>query len=105
MILLLFAVATLLYLNHMHLYHKVPTAGQPDDDREEDRKHRSRMNLYWDTPSPAFRCSRYATRMYSARLWNVEIGYDWMKACQNTPVAIHGRMIAHPDSCEDHVRY
>lgn len=100
---LLGIIVTLLYLDYLRVYHGTPVIGEPDD-REEDRQHRGRMNLYWDTPVPAMQCARWGTQTYSARLWNVETGYSWVKACERTPVVIHGKMIPHPDRCEDRVR-
>jgi hypothetical protein len=60
----------------------------------------------WDGVRPGEHCLRYATREYTSRL--VQVGglhdaTDAMRACHETPVAIHGRQLK-SDWCQDLVR-
>jgi hypothetical protein len=70
------------------------------DEEKRDAAERARMHLYWDPLRRADHCARFGAREYSARLWNVAEGYDWIKACERTPISIHQNVIASPDWCE-----
>ncbi|KII94909.1 hypothetical protein PLICRDRAFT_33739 [Plicaturopsis crispa FD-325 SS-3] len=77
---------------------------QREQERQrEEEERRQRMNLYWDTPVLASQsCHSYATREYTARLWNIPaFGYDWTKACNETPIHIHNVTIESPTWCEN----
>jgi len=50
----------------------------------------------------AARCSRYATREYTAVLANVPLGFDALEECHKKTVDIHGRDLL-PSRCEDQV--
>ncbi|KAF5371971.1 hypothetical protein D9615_008102 [Tricholomella constricta] len=54
----------------------------------------------WEVPT-AGSCTSYGTRMYTARLWYIPSGIDWMTACESSPVVINGVHYAVPDKCED----
>jgi hypothetical protein len=71
-----------------------------EDAEKRDAEERARMNLYWDVPQRGEHCARYGAREYSARLFNIKDGYDWVTACERTPVVIHGNVIAKPDWCQ-----
>jgi hypothetical protein len=75
---------------------------QHDEAEELDAARRKRMNLLWGKPQPADHCAGYGAREYSARLFNIENGYNWTTACMRTPVAVHDNVIMKPDWC--HVR-
>jgi hypothetical protein len=75
---------------------------QHDEAEELDAARRKRMNLLWGKPQPADHCAGYGAREYSARLFNIEDGYNWTTACLRTPVAVHDNVIMKPDWC--HVR-
>jgi hypothetical protein len=75
---------------------------QREDADKLDAARRARMHLFWDKPQRGEHCARYGAREYSARLFNIEDGYDWVTACERTPVVIHDNVIAKPDWC--HVR-
>lgn len=77
------------------------------DDWEKERQGREGFphvypaEAYWDTPVPSKQCHSYGKREYSARLWGIPSGWDWMEACKVTPVKIDGVMIYQADRCED----
>ncbi|KAF8897758.1 hypothetical protein BD779DRAFT_1492357 [Infundibulicybe gibba] len=71
-----------------------------EQERREEQERR-RMNLWWDKPIAGLQCFAHGSREYTARLWNIPIGYNWTKACENTKVEINGMSISKPDFCED----
>ena len=46
--------------------------------------------LFRSTPLESTDCAGYGTREWRARLWNIPSGYDWTKACQESPIIING---------------
>lgn len=74
------------------------------DQERRDEKERVKLGLYWDKPTPAKHCASYGVREYTARIWNVPMFYDWLKACQQTPIVIHNKTMKTPNRCEDQVR-
>ncbi|KAJ7247041.1 hypothetical protein C8J57DRAFT_1523255 [Mycena rebaudengoi] len=48
------------------------------------------LGAYWATPVQSSDCAEYGTREWLARLWDIPSGYDWIKACQESPVTING---------------
>lgn len=70
-----------------------------EEDWRGDAEKRAKMNLYWDGPTPAPQCSAFGVREYTARLWNIAHGYDWMRACKSTPINLPGNIRALPDRC------
>ncbi|KIM47244.1 hypothetical protein M413DRAFT_422993 [Hebeloma cylindrosporum] len=65
--------------------------------REDEIKKRE--GISWEGLAAA-RCSRYATREYTAVLANVPLGFDALEECRKKPVNIHGRDLL-PSRCED----
>ncbi|KAJ3508655.1 hypothetical protein NLJ89_g5634 [Agrocybe chaxingu] len=55
--------------------------------------------LTWDNPVPN-NCLAFGSRQYSARLQNFPYFSDWIRACQNTEITIHGVTYPHPTTCE-----
>lgn len=62
-----------------------------------------KLDVYWEEPTPAERCSAYGTREYSARLWDLSFFASWKGACNNTPIVINGQTFANPERCESRV--
>ncbi|KJA14449.1 hypothetical protein HYPSUDRAFT_150403 [Hypholoma sublateritium FD-334 SS-4] len=54
----------------------------------------------WEGLKRGEHCLRYATRQYTARLSDGLAGTDMIKACKDTPVAIHGELL-YTDFCQD----
>jgi len=67
----------------------------------EEQQRRARASLFWYELSPKEECIRYDSRMYSARLMNVQKGQDGMKLCSDMEITIHGQTYPRPDFCED----
>lgn len=63
----------------------------------------SSWKLFWDEPQPSVRCLAHRKREYTATLRNVPFYANWIKACENTEVSIHGIVIASPSFCESKV--
>ncbi|KAJ8078102.1 hypothetical protein PM082_000308 [Marasmius tenuissimus] len=59
------------------------------------------LGAYWSEPVKSNDCHSYGTREWRSRLWNIPSGYDWIKACKESPVEINGVRYETPDSCED----
>lgn len=59
------------------------------------------LGAYWSTPGESTDCAGYGTRLWIARLWNIPSGYDWTKACQESPIVINGVRFETPDECDD----
>jgi len=68
--------------------------------RRED-EGRGNTHFYWGEIEGAPHCASFGVREYTARLWNIPVGRDWMSACYNQPIQIHNVTIAKPSSCED----
>lgn len=81
-------------------------ARHDEEDRRWEKERWERMRLYWGDIWRNDRCHSYATREYTARLWNIAPGADGIQACMRTAVTINGREleIASPSNCEDRVR-
>ncbi|KAI0700717.1 hypothetical protein BC835DRAFT_1326024 [Cytidiella melzeri] len=73
------------------------------EDRRWEQERWERMQLYWGNLWRNNHCHAYATREYTARLWNIAPGADGVVACQRTSTMINGRTIM-PSSCEDRGR-
>jgi hypothetical protein len=71
--------------------------------QREVEEHR-RLGLSWSGLKGQDRCLSYGTREYRAHLENIPAGYNWIKACMNTPVVIHGVTLERPGRCEAEVR-
>jgi hypothetical protein len=69
-------------------------------EEQRDEEERAGMHLFWDDPTPAPKCSAYGKRAYTARLWNIASGYDWIRACTRTPIILPGSIHALPDWCD-----
>lgn len=73
---------------------------------EQERQRRDdeimkREGISWEGLAAA-RCSRYATREYTAVLAHVPLGFDAIEECRKKTVNIHGRDLL-PSRCEDQV--
>jgi hypothetical protein len=73
---------------------------QREDADKIDAARRARMHLHWNWQRRDEHCTRYGARGYSARLFNIENGYNWTTACERTPFVIHDNVIAQPDWCQ-----
>lgn len=77
------------------------------DDWERERSEREPVphdypaEAHWDIAVPSERCHSYGKREYSARLWDIPSGWDWMEACKFTPIDIHGIVVHEADRCDD----
>jgi len=61
---------------------------------QREEEERQKLGLYWDVPVPDSHCTAHNTREYWARLLNtVPYNYNWLKACEDIPIVIHGRSI------------
>ncbi|KAF8148846.1 hypothetical protein B0H34DRAFT_802736 [Crassisporium funariophilum] len=58
------------------------------------------MEIEWEGLKGGEHCLRYATREYTAKLPIGLTGPEAMKACKDTPVKIHGRLL-YTDFCRD----
>jgi len=67
----------------------------------EEQQRRARASLFWYELSPKEECIRYDSRMYSARLMNVQKGQDGMELCSGMKITIHDQTYSRPDFCED----
>ncbi|THH11087.1 hypothetical protein EW146_g8165 [Bondarzewia mesenterica] len=71
-------------------------------ERQEREHERQLHKPFWDDLQlVSSRCLSYNTREYTARLWNVLLGSDWLSACKSEPIDVHGRTLESPDRCED----
>ncbi|THH19773.1 hypothetical protein EW146_g1444 [Bondarzewia mesenterica] len=71
-------------------------------ERQERERERQLHKPFWDDLQlVSSRCLSYNTREYTARLWNVLLGSDWLSACKSEPIDVHGRTLESPDRCED----
>lgn len=69
-------------------------------EKEEEEEERRRAGIYWLELVRAPHCTKYGTREYRAKLGPVGWGVDQLKACRETEIEIHGRMIK-PNRCDD----
>ena len=74
-------------------------------EEEERKRHedevKKREGISWEGLTAA-RCSRYATREYTALLSHIPLGVDAMDECRKKSINIHGRDLL-PSRCEDQV--
>ena len=64
-----------------------------------DDEIKKREGISWEGLAAA-RCSRYATREYTAVLAHVPLGFDALEECRKKTINIHGRDLL-PSRCED----
>ena len=57
---------------------------------------------HWGDFQRSSHCHSFATRLYTANLWNVAPGEDVIAACRRTPMLINGQHVL-PSECEDRV--
>ena len=75
-----------------------------DQERAQWEQERRAHKPFWgqtELESPA--CLAYNTRRYKARLWNIPLGGDWLKACMSTPIEIRGHTFSAPEHCNSDV--
>jgi len=58
------------------------------------------FEAHWEKPVPG-QCHSYGKREYSARLWDIPFTWDWIEACEVTPVKLRGLSINKTDRCEN----
>ncbi|TFK38858.1 hypothetical protein BDQ12DRAFT_604785 [Crucibulum laeve] len=68
-------------------------------EEKEEKEYRERAGILWSNLQQDPHCLRYGARKYSAKLEHVPESYNPIKACRQTPIAIHGREIL-PTHCE-----
>ncbi len=73
------------------------------EDQRWEKERWERMRLYWGPLWRNDHCHAYATREYTARLWNIAPGADGLAACKQMSMTINRRSIF-PSECEDRVR-
>ena len=67
---------------------------QREDWWHREEEARQKLGLYWDTPVADSHCTAHNTREYWAHLLNtVPFEYNWLKACQDIPLVIHGKSL------------
>ena len=67
---------------------------QREDWWQREEEARQKLGLYWDTPVADSHCTAHNSREYWARLLNtVPFDYNWLKACQDIPLVIHGKSL------------
>jgi hypothetical protein len=77
-------------------------ARHEEQERErQDDEIKKREGISWEWLAAA-RCSRYATREYTAVLAHVPLGFDALEECHKKTINIHGRDLL-PSRCEDQV--
>lgn len=83
-----------------------------EDRADEERRCRGQLpdrpappQIYWSDLKRGEHCDEYATRLYTAQLWNVPADYDWLYTCMNVPPSfqIHGHTMGTPTYCERNV--
>ncbi|KAI0337363.1 hypothetical protein BDW22DRAFT_1340032, partial [Trametopsis cervina] len=79
-------------------------ARHEEEDRRWEKDRWDRMQLYWGDLWRNDHCHSYATREYSARLWNIAPGANGLEACRVTSNRINARDFATPTYCEDRGR-
>ena len=77
------------------------TRHEEQERQRRDDEIKKRDGISWEALAAA-RCSRYATREYTAVLANVPLGFDALEECRKKTVNIHGRDLL-PSHCEDQV--
>ncbi|KDQ64399.1 hypothetical protein JAAARDRAFT_28027 [Jaapia argillacea MUCL 33604] len=55
---------------------------------------------HWGEPHGDGFCVAYETRYYSAILTNLPQNHNWVRACYETPMHIHGVKLDSPERCE-----
>ncbi|KAI0747306.1 hypothetical protein BC629DRAFT_1599492 [Irpex lacteus] len=73
------------------------------EDQRWEKERWERMRLYWGPLWRNDHCHAYATREYTARLWNIAPGADGLAACKQMSMTINRRSIF-PSECEDRSR-
>ena len=71
-------------------------------EKEEEEEEKRRAGIHWLELVRAPHCIKYGTREYRAKLGPVSGGFDQLKACRETGIEIHGRMMK-PNRCDDMV--
>ncbi|KAH7921621.1 hypothetical protein BV22DRAFT_1038435 [Leucogyrophana mollusca] len=74
--------------------------------RQREVEERQRLGMFWSDLRGFQGCKSYATREYTAQLWNVPNNYPHrIEACMNTPIVIHGVTYDKPTRCVDNGSY
>jgi hypothetical protein len=71
-------------------------------EKQEEEEEKRREEIHWLELVRAPHCTKYGTREYHAKLGPVSWGFDKLKACRETEIEIHGRMMK-PSRCDDNV--
>ena len=72
-------------------------------EKEEEEEEKRRAGIHWMELVRAPHCMQYGTREYRAKLGpQISWGFDRLKACRETDIEIHGRMMK-PSRCDDMV--
>lgn len=91
-----------LQMKHDEVVWEERRARREEQERQrEDDEIKKREGISWEGLAAA-RCSRYATREYTATLAHVPLGFDALAECRKKTINIHGRDLL-PSRCEDQV--
>jgi hypothetical protein len=88
-----------LQMEHDETVWKERRARHEEEERQRhDDEIKKRKGISWEGLSAA-RCSRYATREYTAGLAHVPLGFDALEECRKKTINIHGRDLL-PSHCD-----